>query len=217
MENNPFREEYLTSIFRLSQINKKITNKQLSEKLGVAPSSVTEMLRKLKAEGLVSTEKEISLTQTGEKIAKDILSKHRLWEYFLLEVLKYNWKDVHEHAQKFQSVTNSDLLDKLNEFLGYPDYCPHGSVIYINNEETIDELVKLSEAQVGDKYIIRRISDKRDLLDYAEEMNLSIGSKITILEFDKFDDTVVVKIGENKVRISPKASVDIYIKKLKNK
>src|SRR5574344_1919093 len=90
----PERNEYLTTIFKLKESNKKVTNKALSQALDIAPSSVTEMVKKLKKDGLLKDQKTIDLSQDGEDYAKDIVSKHRLWEYFLTENLKYNnrWK-----------------------------------------------------------------------------------------------------------------------------
>ncbi len=212
---NPQREEYLISIFKLMQTEDKITNKMLSENLDLAPSSVTEMLKKLKEEGFVEEGKSNRLTPEGEDITKKILSKHRLWEYFLEKTLEFDWKEVHEHAQKFQSVTNDDMLEKLNKFLGYPEYCPHGSAIYINNREYNKDLIRMSNTEIDKEYIIRRIPDKEKLLEYADSMGLTIGEKIKILEFDDFDETVTIYMDGEKKRISPKASFDIFLKEVK--
>lgn len=214
MSVNNQREEYLVNIFRLRRDNDKVSNKMLSEKLELSPPSVTEMLKKLKKDGYIENIRDISLTEKGKKKAKEVLSKHRLWEYFLTETLKYNWKDVHEHAQKFQSITSDDLFEKLNEFLGYPDYCPHGSIIYINNEETNSELVKMLDANPGNHYIVRRITDQRAVLDYCEEIGIKIGNKLQLVDFDKFDNAALIKIGENEKKISPKATTEIYLKEI---
>ena len=213
MEVNSQREDYLTTIFKLNRTGGGATNKSISEWLDVSPASVTEMIKKLRVDGLVIDSKKIELTDAGEKIAKDILSKHRLWETFLQTTLDLDWKDVHEHAKKLQSVTDDILFNRLNKFLGFPDYCPHGSIIYLNSEESNHDLIQLSNAEPNTEYRIRRIRDNRDLLNYAEKMGLKIGDKIFVEGFDSFDDTVVVNISENTVRISPKASVDIYLKK----
>ena len=211
---NPQREEYLVTIFKLMRDKKKITNKQISESLNLSPPSVTEILKKLTEDGLIEDGRSNALTDQGMKIAKLIISKHRLWEYFLQEKLKYNWTDIHEIANNLQSVTTDDLLNKLNAYLGYPDCCPHGSSIYINNEEKNEMLIKLKDATVGDSYIIRRIADDRKLLKYCESMGINISKKILIEGFDDFDNTVLVKIEDKNIRISPLASSDIFLKKL---
>ena len=136
----PERNEYLTTIFKLKESNKKVTNKALSQALDIAPSSVTEMVKKLKKDGLLKDQKTIDLSQDGEDYAKDIVSKHRLWEYFLTENLKYNWEDVHEQARLLQNVTSDKMFEDLNRFLGEPETCPHGGIIYSNLKKSNDTI-----------------------------------------------------------------------------
>lgn len=214
MQVNQQREDYLTEIFKLQNANKKITNKSISEALNISPASVSEMLKKLKADNLIEDTKNIKLTSLGEEITKNILSKHRLWETFFMKVLDYNWADLHENANKFQSVTNDEMLNRLNEFLGYPEYCPHGSTIYINNEETNDDLINMSEAKINTNYIVRRIRDERSLLMYLEKIGLKIGEKIKIIEFEDFDDSAIVDIEGEKISVSAKACKLIYLKEV---
>ncbi len=113
-EVNSQKEDYLITIFKLMGEGEKVTNKSISEQLDLAPSSVTEMLKKLKDQGLVKNSKENILTDSGIALTKKILSKHRLWEYFLEKELEFSWKDVHPIANNLQSVTDDELLDKLN-------------------------------------------------------------------------------------------------------
>lgn len=214
-ELNSQKEEYLITIYKLMSEGEKVTNKSISTHLDLAPSSVTEMLKKLKEQGLVKDNKENLLTNEGVQITKNILSKHRLWEYFLEKELEFSWKDVHSVANALQSVTNDELLDKLNAYLGYPDYCPHGSVIFINNEKTPRHLVKMNQASPETSYTVERIRDQRELLDYCESMDIKIGSKIKLLAYDSFDNTVIIESKGQKKRISPKASKDIYLRELK--
>lgn len=211
---NPQKDEYLITIFKLMGESEKVTNKSISTHLDLAPSSVTEMLKKLKKEGLVSDDKDNILTDKGIKYTKKLLSKHRLWEYFLEKELNFSWKEVHPIASDLQSVTNESLLEKLNAYLGYPDYCPHGSIIFINNEETPKDLLKMSEAIPGKSYIIRRIRDDKDLLTYCESMGINIADKIQFIDFDNFDKTAIIRIESIEKRISPKACGDIYLKEV---
>ena len=212
MQVNQQREDYLTIIFKLQESDKKISNKSISEALNISPASVTEMLKKLKADNLIEDTKNIKLTNLGEEITKNILSKHRLWETFFMKVLDYNWADVHENAKKFQSVTNDEMLNRLNEFLGYPEYCPHGSTIYINNEEIDEDLINLSQAKVNTNYIVRRIRDERSLLMYLNKLGIKMGQKIKVLDFEQFDDSAIVEIDSKKVNISAKACKLIFLK-----
>lgn len=211
---NPQKDEYLITIFKLMGESEKVTNKSISTHLDLAPSSVTEMLKKLKKEGLVCDNKDNILTDKGIKYTKKLLSKHRLWEYFLEKELNFSWKEVHPIASDLQSVTNESLLEKLNAYLGYPDYCPHGSIIFINNEETPKDLLKMSEAIPGKSYIVRRIKDDKDLLTYCESMGINIADKIQFVDFDNFDRTAIIRKDSIEKRISPKACGDIYLKEV---
>ena len=172
----PERNEYLTTIFKLKESNKKVTNKALSQALDISPSSVTEMVKKLKNDGLLKDQKTIDLSQDGEDYAKDIVSKHRLWEYFLTENLKYNWEDVHEQAQLLQNVTSDKMFEDLNRFLGEPETCPHGGIIYSNLKKSNNK-ISLDEAKVGLEYTIQSIFDDKSLLTYINKIGLKIGEK----------------------------------------
>ena len=214
-ELNSQKEEYLITIYKLMNEGEKVTNKSISTYLNLAPSSVTEMLKKLKDQGLVEDNKENILTDEGITITQKTLSKHRLWEYFLEKELEFSWKDVHPVANDLQSVTSDQLLDRLNAYLGYPEYCPHGSVIFINNEKIPRHLVKMNKAKTNTIYTVERIRDQRELLEYCESMDIKIGSQIKLLDYDKFDQTVIIENENKNERISPKASKDIYLRELK--
>ena len=99
MEIHPQWEEYIVAIFKLSHRQGKATNKELSKWLSVSPSLVTETIKKMQAAGVLTDGKNlIMLTDAGDAAARHIISKHRLWEYFLTERLNYNWKEVHTQA-----------------------------------------------------------------------------------------------------------------------
>lgn len=207
----PERNEYLTTIFKLKESNKKVTNKALSQALDIAPSSVTEMVKKLKKDGLLKDQKTIDLSQDGEDYAKDIVSKHRLWEYFLTENLKYNWEDVHEQAQLLQNVTSDKMFEDLNRFLGKPETCPHGGIIYSNLKKSNDK-ISLDEAKVGLEYTIQSIFDDKSLLTYINKIGLKIGDKLKVIEFNEIDDSVDILINDkDNINLSHKVSKDIFL------
>lgn len=202
------REDYLTEILKIQEDGKKITGKHLSENLNISQASVSEMLKKLKGENLVN--KNNTLTEAGRAIAEDVVSKHRLWEKFLVDKLGISWKDVHTQADLFEHVTEDETLEALNKFLGYPKVCPHGGSIYRNMSSTL-EIKKLEELKVNESGNIIKVRDDKDLLNYIEEKNIKIGDKVTILKIDKFDGQRSIKIGKNELTLSPKACRMIYI------
>jgi len=212
MDIQPQWEEYIIAIFKMHRRQGKATNKELSRRLSVSPSLVTEMIKKMQAEGILAGGKNlIALTEEGEAVAKRLVSKHRLWEYFLTETLNFNWKDVHTQASALQSVTSDELFDKLNDFLHRPAACPHGGAIFANQAEELVGLVPLSESTPGSTYTMRRIPDNTALLEYVEHIGLSLGQQLTVKGFESFDHTAIIDLAGTEVRVSPKACVDIYL------
>ncbi len=212
MEIQPQWEEFIVAIFKLTRRQGKATNKELSRWLSVSPSLVTEIIKKMQAEGILAGGRNvIALTEAGEAAAKHIVSKHRLWEYFLTETLNYNWKDVHAQASALQRVTSDALFEKLNDYLRRPAACPHGGAIFANRSEELEGLVPLSECTPGVSYTMRRIPDNTALLEYVEHIGLSLGTSITVKGFEAFDHTAIIDMGGTEVRVSPKACVDIYL------
>lgn len=133
---NSNREDYLQAIYRLSRQEGYTTNKSISEYLKVSKPSVTVMLRKLEVDGLLVLEKNrISLSDKGRERAQGVLSKHRLWEYFLKNNLDMDEELIHDQADLLEHVTGDALRDALNKYLGYPESSPNGNVIYENIEK----------------------------------------------------------------------------------
>lgn len=208
----PHREEYITCIFKLNAREGGASNKTISQWLEVAPSSVTEMLRKLEADGLVLNEQGmISLTEEGKEQAEKILSKHRLWELFLQQVLNYDWHDVHEQARLLQYATSDRLMEKLNAFLNYPAHCPHGGLIFLNDHGAERELILLSRVKPGHDYVIQRISDDKELLDYFLRKGLALGDEIHLVDIDSFDGTAHLRKDKEDIFLSAKACADIFV------
>ena len=130
---NSSREDYLQAVFRLSKEKGYATNKEIAEYLGVSKASVSEMVKKLEASGKFTIEnKHIRLSDNGDKLAKAVLSKHRIWEYFLSEILHIKSEDIHAQADLLEHVTSDELRDALNKYLGYPAESPKGNSIFEN-------------------------------------------------------------------------------------
>ncbi|WP_036730573.1 metal-dependent transcriptional regulator [Peptoniphilus mikwangii] len=130
------RKDYLQAIYRLSKEKGYTTNKDISEYFSISRPSVSEMIKKLNTLGMLRLDKnKISLSEKGIEEAKKILSKHRIWEYFLTVNLKMDPKKVHEQADILDHITSDELRDALNKYLGYPTLSPNGNDIYENIKE----------------------------------------------------------------------------------
>lgn len=133
---SPSKEDYIKNIFKDIEERGYSLNKDLSFYLKVSKPSVTEMIKKLSEEGLVYVENQkIYLTRDGEKIAKKLISIHRLWEQFLEKVLDFDEDEIHEQADLLEHATGDKLMESLNKHLDYPKICPHGQKVYINLED----------------------------------------------------------------------------------
>lgn len=130
------REDYLQVIYRLTKKNGFATNKAISVRLQISRPSVTEMLRKLKNEDLVLINKtRITLSERGVEEAQRLLSKHRIWEYFLSEKLGFKEPLLHQQADLLEHATMDELLEALNKYLDYPVISPKGNIIYTNQDK----------------------------------------------------------------------------------
>src|ERR1700749_201692 len=129
--NTLAEENYLKSIYHLSLNGAIASTNQLAAQLNTKASSVTDMLKKLAEKELINYTpyQGVTLTPPGEKIAINIIRKHRLWEYFLVEKLNFKWDEVHEMAEEMEHISSNELIDRLDKFMGYPKYDPHGDPI----------------------------------------------------------------------------------------
>lgn len=205
-------QEYLTVIYKMASRNQDVTNKNISEWLKVSPPSVTDMLKKLEREGLVTiTNNIITITEIGREAAEKSLSKHRLWEYFLESVLHYDWHEVHKDAKALQFATSDNLMNRINEYLGKPEYCPHGENIFINNHRHFESLHPLSECAVDDSIEVIRVSDISDLLDYLTKKKIGIGDRYVVTGINAFDDSISLTGEAGEVTIGMTAAGHIFV------
>src|SRR5699024_5024204 len=156
------------------------------------------------------------LTETGVEEAKKLIHKHRLWEVFLVEHLKFSLEDVHDEAEVLEHATSDTLANKLYHFLGKPDYCPHGGAISFNKiEEQDNEAIPLPEVGKGVRVKILRHVNEEKLLVYFKNHNLNLLDIIIVKEFDKSLDLLHIYNETNgeDVYISEKTSHYIFVKK----
>ncbi|REK04646.1 MAG: metal-dependent transcriptional regulator [Bacteroidetes bacterium] len=210
-------ENYLKAIYRLSQKGlDKITPTALAEEMSINAASVVDMIRKLSDKKLINYDKQkgAKLTAQGNKIALDIVRKHRLWEVFLLEKLGYSWDVVHEIAEQLEHIKHEELADRLDKFLGYPEYDPHGDPIP-NAKGEIPSIANtlLSEIEVGKTCQVTAVKDTSAVfLQYLEQLSIKIGTKIKVLEKIPFDASMAVQIEKDvKTTVSKKFAESLFV------
>lgn len=210
-------ENYLKAIYRLSlNGDNKITPTAIAEEISVNAASVVDMIKKLTEKDLIIYDKVkgVKLTDRGSKTALTIIRNHRLWEVFLIEKLGYSWDVVHEIAEQLEHIKHPELADRLDKFLEYPDYDPHGDPIPKSNGE-MPNLVKtlLSEIEVGKTCRVAAVKDTSSIfLQYLLELTVSIGTKIKVLDKIAFDGSMSIEIGkEMKTIVSKKFAENLLV------
>ncbi len=210
-------ENYLKAIYRLSQNgNEKITPTSIAEEVSVNAASVVDMIKKLTEKKLISYDKTkgAKLTDKGNRIALKIVRNHRLWEVFLLAKLGYSWDVVHEIAEQLEHIKHDELYDRLDKFLGFPEYDPHGDPIPKSNGEipkTVSTL--LSEIEVGKTCQVALVKDTSTMfLQYLLQLSVSIGTKIKVLDKITYDGSMSIQIGKaTKTTVSKKFAENLFV------
>jgi DtxR family Mn-dependent transcriptional regulator len=212
-------ENYLKALLKLTSQNAEkleAGTNEMAAYLGVKPATATDMLKKLKEKDLVSYQKygKILLTETGKQHGIAILRKHRLWETFLYEKLDFSWDEVHEVAEQLEHIQSAKLVDKLEEFLEFPKFDPHGDPIP-NSKGEMPDVPKtlLSALKEGDVCRVTAVKDTATpFLQYLEKLNITIGSKLNVVEVIDFDGSMNISIeGAPARNVSMKFTDSLFV------
>jgi DtxR family Mn-dependent transcriptional regulator len=199
-------ENYLKTIYMLTERSEAVHNQSIAQALQNTPASVSDMLKKLTKKGLIQHEpyKPIQLTSKGREIAINIVRKHRLWETFLVKCLGFTWEQIHPIAEQLEHIESDLLISRLDEYLGYPKYDPHGDPIPSPNGEFQPvEGFPLSQAPTGKKLKVVAVkNDKKDFLNYLNKISLFIGSHIYVIDRISFDLSIEVDINNKVLNLS---------------
>ena len=209
-------ENYLKALFKLSSgAQKRISTNALAKQLETKPSSATDMLQKLHDKALVkyTKYKGAELSAKGRQAASQIVRKHRLWEVFLVEKLAFGWDEVHDIAEQLEHINSPDLVERLDEFLGCPTVDPHGDPIP-DNQGNMTQIQKtlLAQQPINGRCVLKGVKDADDsFLAYLSQKNIKLGSHITILDKEPFDESMTIEIDHNTHFISKTIATNIYV------
>lgn len=192
-------ENYLKAIYHLSQGERSIVSTNaIAEELQTSPASVTDMVKKLSSKKTVDyiKYKGVNMTEQGEKIALWIIRKHRLWEVFLVEKLKFTWDEVHEVAEQLEHIRSRRLIERLDDFLGYPKTDPHGDPIPDQDGNiTAPTSIPLSETAIYQTVRVIAVRDTSSaFLKYLDKIGVGIGTKLVALDKIEFDSSLEIKV-----------------------
>lgn len=211
-------ENYIKVIYHLNVASPKgVNTNAIALMMETKASSVTDMLKKLADKELLDYQKYqgVTLTEKGQLAAKMIIRKHRLWEVFLVNKLGFAWDEVHEIAEELEHIKSEKLIDKLDAYLEFPGFDPHGDPIPNSKGEMVfTHKLVLSEAESNENYICVGVKNSSvDFLQYLDKQNISLGSKIKVLAKEAFDGSLQITVSDKDLVISNKIAENLFIKK----
>jgi DtxR family Mn-dependent transcriptional regulator len=212
-EHHPAFEEYCECIFELAEDDVDVIQARIAERLQVSRPAVSEMIKKLEAEGLITTDGGIELTANGCELAQRVVRRHRLAERFLTDILKLSWAEAHHEAGKWEHIISAHVEEAMNSLLGEPTTCPHGNPI--PGSDYVDELVApLSAHPVGERFTVRRIPEELEftpgLLEFLEQSSLRPGCTGVVTAASP-DGTLTIEIDGRHVGVGSFASERILV------
>lgn len=208
-------EDYLKAIRRLQQPTGTATVGGIARELGVTPGTVTTMMRHLSGEGMIEYEprRGLRLLPEGEKAALQVVRRHRLLELFLVEILGFDWSEVHEEAEKLEHVVSDRLLERIDAMLGNPTHDPHGDPIP-NREGVLPEsdARPLSEVEEGTYRIVRVSDADPTLLDWLREKGIGIGGTVELIQRDGVAGILGMKHhGDVQIQLGVPAASSVFV------
>ncbi|CAN5622028.1 metal-dependent transcriptional regulator [soil metagenome] len=196
-------ENYLKTIYYLANRQQgEVSTNALAEMTATKAASVTDMLRKLADKQLIHYKKYqgVRLTEEGERLALQVIRRHRLWEVFLVEKLGFGWEAVHEIAEELEHVRSEELVARLDTYLGRPKFDPHGDPIPTPAGKMPETgFRKLSDVAPGEDVCLRAVLEhSTEFLQHLDHSNLTLGCSVTVTEINAFDKSVLVQIENDR-------------------
>ncbi len=212
-EHHPAFEEYCETIFELEEDDVAVIQARMAERLQVSRPAVSEMIKRLETEGLITTDGAIRLTPAGQGLAQRVVRRHRLAERFLTDMLGMSWAEAHHEAGRWEHVISDGVEAAMDRVLGNPTTCPHGNPIP-GSRYLAPAMIPLSDVVVGSRFTITRIPEELEftpgLLDFLEESSILPGHA-GVLSSTSPDGTITIEIEGRFVGVGPFASNRILV------
>lgn len=212
-------ENYLKTIHHLElRGSKGVSTSSIANKMDTKASSVTDMMQKLSEKKLVVYKKYqgVQLSKKGREIAIYLVRKHRLWECFLVDKLKFAWDEVHNIAEQLEHIQSEELVDRLDEYLDFPTIDPHGDPIPDKEGNiTRRKKIPLSKLKKNQESVLLGVKDSSDeFLRYLDKKNIAIGNTIKVLNIETFDKSMQIKTNGTELLITEMVADNLLVKEL---
>lgn len=217
--NSQTEENYLKAIYKLlEKTGREVSTNAIAEKVNTKAASVTDMLRKLYDKKLINYKKYqgVTLTSKGEAIAVNIIRKHRLWEVFLVEKLKFKWDEIHDIAEQLEHIQSDPLIERIDSFLNYPKFDPHGDPIPdLNGRFHEQKSQPLSTIAKETTCVVTGVIDHSPLfLKHLEKSGILLGCEIKLLSVTPYDQSLEINLNKTKgIHISNDVARNILVMK----
>ncbi len=208
-------ENYLKAIFEIAEHAERASTSSIAERMGIAPASVTAMVKKLAELNLVTHEpyQGVQLTPVGEVAAVEVVRHHRLIEKYLAEALGVPWDQVHDEAEKLEHVISEDLEDRIASALGDPTVDPHGAPIPSRDGAIARvEARRLCDVSAEEHVVVLEVDDRDSaLLRYLGQRGLYPGTGVEVLHVEPYGGSLTLRIGDGEFSIGREAAAEIRV------
>lgn len=208
-------EDYVKSIYLLSEMHEMVAANALSEAMGVSPAAVTKMGKRLQEMKLVrySRQNGFRLTTQGRAIALEMVRHHRLLEMYLHQALGYTWDKVHDEAEVLEHVISEEFEERIDALLGYPTHDPHGAPIPTRDGKIeTRNFPSLNQLEMGEDAVIRRVTNRDStMLNYIGSLGLYPGTEIRLLGMEPYGGSLSIEVGDKTVSVGSVLANHIFV------
>ncbi len=211
-------ENYLKEVYKLMEAEQSsVSTNAIAQRMNTAAASVTDMVKRLSEKKLLNYEryKGVKLSDEGNQMAKQLIRKHRLWEVFLLKSLHFAWDEVHDIAEQLEHIKSEELINRLDAFLEFPRFDPHGDPIPDQNGNyEIRKQLLINELKTNQLATVVGVNEHAtSFLQYLDKIGIQIGTVIKVIETYDFDQSRLIEFENKKqVMLSGKVSESIFVK-----
>ena len=212
-------EDYLKTVYLLQEGQEKVSTSAIAQQMEVSAASVTGMVRKLAAMGLLdyASYQGVELTEGGKKIAQEIIRHHRLLELYLVEIMGFTWDKVHDEADKLEHVISEEFEERMSEALGHPTTDPHGHTIPAK-DGALQEVTyeTLTEVDAGSSVTVQHVNDNNpEMLRYLDRLGILPGTIVHVVAQEPFNGPLRLRIDRTEHFVGREVAGNVFVSPIK--